>query len=77
VADTSIDYEIKVKGSLYAEAGIPEYWIVNLRDEVVEVYTNPTEGAYKQVRKARRGDAVALPAGLEGAVQVSDILGRE
>jgi Uma2 family endonuclease len=76
VADTSIAYDRKVKGPLYAGAGIPEYWIVNLQGRVVEVYTHPTEGAYKQVRKARRGDAVALPAGLEGAVQVSDILGR-
>jgi Uma2 family endonuclease len=65
-----------VKGPLYAQAGIPEYWIVNLRDEVIEVYRNPTAGAYALTSKARRGETLALTGGLEGGVQVSDILGE-
>jgi Uma2 family endonuclease len=73
VAETSIRYDRGVKGRLYAEAGIPEYWIVNLRAGVVEVYGNPVEGAYKQARKARRGETLALPSGL-GAIEVSEIL---
>jgi Uma2 family endonuclease len=75
VAETSMRYDRTVKAPLYAEAGIPEYWIVNLRDGVIEVYTDPADGAYKQTRKAKRGDTLPLPGGLEGALQVSDILG--
>jgi Uma2 family endonuclease len=73
VAETSVKYDRTVKGPLYAEAGIAEYWIVNLRDGVIEVYTNPSGGAYGQPRKARRGELLPLPEGL-GAIGVSDIL---
>jgi Uma2 family endonuclease len=73
VAETSIGYDRKVKGRLYAKAGIPEYWIVNLRDGAIEVNTDPSEGAYKQTRKARRGETLTLPAEL-GAIEVSDVL---
>jgi Uma2 family endonuclease len=41
VADTSLAYDRTTKGSLYARAGISEYWIVNLVDRQVEVYRDP------------------------------------
>ncbi|MBI3925335.1 MAG: Uma2 family endonuclease [Armatimonadetes bacterium] len=43
VARTSLAYDRLEKHSLYAEAGIPEYWIINLVDRVVEVYREPME----------------------------------
>ncbi len=43
VADTSLAYayDRTTKGSLYARAGIPEYWIVNLVDRQLDVYRDP------------------------------------
>ena len=41
VADSSLDYDRTVKLRTYATAGIPIYWIVNLRDNIVEVYERP------------------------------------
>jgi len=41
VAESSLDFDRAHKGSLYARAGIPDYWIVNLVDGVVEVYRDP------------------------------------
>jgi Uma2 family endonuclease len=41
VANTSLDYDRKVKLALYARSGIPEGWIVNLATEDVEVYRSP------------------------------------
>jgi Uma2 family endonuclease len=41
VAESSLQYDRVTKGSLYARAGISDYWIVNLVDRVVEVYRNP------------------------------------
>ena len=38
VAETSLAYDRRTKGPLYARAGIPEYWIANLLDNVLEVY---------------------------------------
>jgi Uma2 family endonuclease len=75
VSETSLVYDRTVKGPLYAEAGIPEYWIVNLRAEVVEVSTNPVAGKYESVKRAKRGETLALPGELEGAIAVGEILG--
>ena len=41
VADASLAFDRGPKASLYARAGIEDYWIVNLIDRVVEVYRRP------------------------------------
>jgi hypothetical protein len=42
VADSTLSHDRTVKKALYAEASIPIYWIVNLVDHQLEVYTDPT-----------------------------------
>ncbi len=49
VADSSLDYDRETKMPLYAENGIPEYWLVNLTSRVVEVHRLPQAGRYAQV----------------------------
>ena len=46
VADSSLRYDRKVKGALYAKAGIADYWIVNLVGQCVEVFRQPQDGKY-------------------------------
>jgi Uma2 family endonuclease len=41
VAESSLRYDRLTKGSLYAAVGVPEYWIVNLIQQHVEVYQRP------------------------------------
>jgi Uma2 family endonuclease len=41
VAESSLELDREHKGSLYARAGIPDYWIVNLVDRVLEVHRDP------------------------------------
>jgi Uma2 family endonuclease len=41
VAESSLAFDRTRKGSLYARAGIADYWIVNLEERVVEVYRDP------------------------------------
>jgi Uma2 family endonuclease len=41
VADTSLGEDRTLKGGLYARASIPDYWIVNLPDRVLEVHREP------------------------------------
>ena len=41
VADSSLDFDRERKGSLYARAGVQDYWVVNLIDRVLEVYRDP------------------------------------
>jgi Uma2 family endonuclease len=42
VSDSSLDYDRSIKKRVYARANIPIYWIVNLEDRCIEVYTDPT-----------------------------------
>ncbi len=42
IADASLSRDQVLKKSLYAQAGIPVYWIVNLVERCVEVYTDPS-----------------------------------
>ncbi len=59
VADSTADSDRNEKLPLYARAGIPEVWIVNLRDRRVEVYTEPDGVGYNSVRYYGPGDSVA------------------
>jgi Uma2 family endonuclease len=51
VSEASLKTDREVKGSLYAKAGIPEYWIVNLKERVVEVYREPAKDARAVLRR--------------------------
>lgn len=62
VADTSLEHDRGPKLRAYARAGIPEYWIVNLVDHVVEVYREPSGERYGQSFTVRPGSTLA-PAG--------------
>ncbi len=44
-SDASLEYDRREKLSLYAKAGIPEYWIVNLQANTLEVYREPIPDA--------------------------------
>jgi Uma2 family endonuclease len=51
VADSSLRKDRGVKAALYATAGIPELWLVNLTDLTVEVHRQPTAGRYADVER--------------------------
>lgn len=75
VADTTLEYDRQIKVPLYARAGIPEVWVVNLPDEQVEVHARPAGGAYQDVRRHARGEAVNSAAAPGLTVTVDEILG--
>jgi len=72
VADTSLGFDRKVKGSVYARAGVQDYWIVNVTDRVLEIYREPEADpsavwgwSYRSARTLRPTDnatPVALPS---------------
>jgi Uma2 family endonuclease len=59
VADSSLDYDSTIKMQLYAETGVPEYWISNLQDDCVISYTDAAGSTYRDVRQFRRGESIA------------------
>lgn len=58
VADSSLEYDRRTKLPLYARAGIREFWLVNLIEERIEIYTEPANGTYTKVAYIRRGEAL-------------------
>ncbi len=48
-----------VKQALYAIVGIPEYWMADLENDRLLIFTNPAADAYQSMRDFRRGDTVA------------------
>ncbi len=75
VADTSADYDRQVKVPLYARAGVPEVWLVDLDAQTVEIYRRPSPEGFGEREQVGRGGTVA-PAGLPGLhLDVDGILG--
>lgn len=64
VADSSLPQERLTKSRIYAAAGVPEYWIVNLRDRRLEIFTKPdvTGKVYAESRSAGLDETVGLVA---------------
>ena len=62
VAETSIRYDRTTKLRLYAEAGVPEYWIVDCTGESVEVYRSPGATGYGDVALVTGAASVAPEA---------------
>lgn len=58
VSDSTLEYDRQIKVPLYARAGIPEVWLVNLPAEVIEIYSQPSGGKYVDARVAGRGESL-------------------
>jgi len=81
VADTSLALDRLRKGGLYARAGIADYWVVNLIDEVLEVYREPVRAPsgrgdwkYDSVRPLRRNAIVTPLAAPRARIRVAALL---
>ena len=81
VADTTLAFDRERKGSLYARAGIAEYWIVNLADRVLEVCRDPGPVAsaqygwsYRVTERLSASDSVSPLAAPQARIAVSDLL---
>ena len=65
VAKASLTYDRRRKTAAYATSGIPEYWIINLIDNRIEVFSDPDPVAqrYRQEQAVFRGATLTLPGG--------------
>lgn len=60
VAQTSLQLD-RAKAAIYAQAGVPEYWIVNLHARQLEQYTAPQPDGYQTCRWLDEAQTVTLP----------------
>lgn len=75
VADSSLRFDRTEKAALYAESGVPEYWVVNVRDRLIEVHDQIVGDAYTRVVPYGSGSSVSPKAFLDVELAVDDILG--
>ena len=75
VADSSLEYDLRIKLALYARFGIPETWIANIRARTIEAYTDPSGGEYTTRRTFHPGQTVSPAAFPDVALPVADVIG--
>jgi Uma2 family endonuclease len=54
IADSSLEKDLQVKAPLYAEAGIPEYWVIDLVKETLVLHRRPAHGQFAEVQSLTR-----------------------
>jgi Uma2 family endonuclease len=74
VAESSLAIDRGRKRRLYASCGVPEYWIVNLVERCIEVYTQPDGNTYAREEKYEPGQVVRLGAFGDVEVAVSSLM---
>ncbi len=81
ISDTTLLYDQTEKLGVYARAGITEYWIVNLRQRVLEVHRQPEPvpdaplgHSYRQVLRLAEDETVSPVSGAVAALAVAELL---
>lgn len=74
ISETSVKYDRSVKRALYAEAGIPEYWILYVKTKQLEVLREPRDGDYRSRVILKPGDSVTTLAAPGASIKVADLL---
>jgi Uma2 family endonuclease len=75
VADTSVVTDREVKFPIYARAGVPETWLLDMATQRLEVHRQPTPDGYQDVRSLQRGESVAPQAFPQLVLTVDALLG--
>jgi len=75
IADHSLAYDQGTKRTLYARAGIQEYWIVDLVHAELFVHRDPSRARYRSVQCFKHGDTIEPLAFPNVSLAVSDLLG--
>ncbi len=73
VADTSLAYDLEVKLPLYAQHEIEEFWLSNISQQQLEVYTQPAGGTYKS-RQIYNSDDIVTLTKFDLEIKVRDLL---
>lgn len=74
VSDSTLAYDRRVKLPLYARAGIPEVWIVDLGGRAITQYTDPRGGSFQTATTYRGGQSIAARLIADLTLHVDDLL---
>jgi Uma2 family endonuclease len=76
VADSSLAYDRETKMPLYARANIQEAWLVNLMENTVEVYSDPSPDGYNTITKRRHNQTISPKSFPDITAVASEIFGE-
>jgi Uma2 family endonuclease len=54
-SDSSLEKDLGVKAEIYATAGIPEYWVINLKGNILILFRDPVNGKYQFQQESTAG----------------------
>lgn len=76
VSDTTLQHDRAIKAPLYAKNGIPYYWIFNLKENCLIIYSDPQDGRYQQHEVIIATDQRKVAVVPDVLLPVSDYLGK-
>jgi Uma2 family endonuclease len=74
VSDSTLAYDLGGKARLYAKAGIPEYWVLDIQGRRLLVHREPGQNGYADIQVYAEGEEAAVLSRPEEKVRVSDLL---
>lgn len=74
VSDTTLGFDLNDKARLYARAGIPEYWVLDINGRQLFVYREPQQGKYGSLVVCSENETVTSLAAPDAAIRVGDIV---
>ena len=74
VADSSIRLDRTTKRDLYARAGVPEYWVLDISFRRLVLHRNPADGTYRETATLTESDSVACAARPDQPISVRELL---
>ena len=75
VADTTVEFDREIKMPLYAKSGVREVWLVDLNQNAIAVYREPSLSGYAQVEQLQRGQELTVQAITDVTLAVDEVLG--
>ncbi len=74
VADTTVWHDATTKRDLYARAGVPEYWVLDLNGRRLIVHRNLAGGRYEHIETLSDKDSISLVARPEESIEVGALI---
>jgi Uma2 family endonuclease len=76
VSDTSLVFDLTIKAGLYARAGIPEYWVLDIQKRQLVVHREPSAGQYSLIVAYGENETVTPLAAPQKSFRVADVFPR-
>ena len=73
VSDTTLRFDLKTMAPLYARCGIAELWIVDVNEQALHVFREPSKGGYRTTFSAKAGEGVTCGALPQVVIEVAEL----